>query len=131
MSLVSIIIILTETSGKGPFIATVDDTLNILPKRYPTGQSSNILVLIHDAFQSLDYWNGFMSKGSQYIGVGMDTHRYQMFDDQVCPSSTPPGAFDQHPLMGGHLTTADCIARRSRAYPVCVRKRGRPVQFQQ
>ncbi|KAI0281199.1 exo-1-3-beta-glucanase [Russula aff. rugulosa BPL654] len=50
--------------------------------RYPTGQASNILALIHDAFQPLDYWSGFMSKYTQYTGVAMDTHIYQMFDDQ-------------------------------------------------
>jgi aryl-phospho-beta-D-glucosidase BglC (GH1 family) len=51
--------------------------------RYPTGQQSNILVLIHDAFQPLSYWNGFMSKYTQYTGVAMDTHIYQMFNDQT------------------------------------------------
>jgi glucan 1,3-beta-glucosidase len=99
MSLVSIGSILTETFGKDPFLATDDDTLNILPKSYPTGQQSNMLVLIHDAFQPLSYWNGFMSKYTQYTGVAIDTHIYQMFNDQVCPSSTSPNAFDRHSLM--------------------------------
>ncbi len=90
---------LTETSGKDPFLASDDYTLNILPKSYPTGQSSNMLVLIHNAFQPLNYWSGFMSKYTQYTGVAIDTHIYQMFDDQVCPSSTSPGACDRHSLM--------------------------------
>jgi len=50
--------------------------------RYPTGQQSNIVVLIHDAFQSLSYWNDFMPH-DQYTGVAMDTHIYQMFTDEV------------------------------------------------
>ena len=85
MSLVSIGSILTEALGKELFLATDGDMLNILPKSYPTGQQSNILLLIHDAFQTLSYWNGFMSKYTQYTGVAMDTHIYQMFNDQVCP----------------------------------------------
>lgn len=99
MSLVSIIMILTETFGKDPLSPMMIDILNILPKSYPTGQASNILALIHDAFQPLNYWSGFMSKYTQYTGVAMDTHIYQMFDDQVCPSSMSPGAFDRHSLM--------------------------------
>jgi hypothetical protein len=93
MSLVNIIMILTEIFGNDPFLVTDDDILNSLPKSYPTGQVSNILALIHNAFQSLDYWNGFMSKYTQYAGVAMDTHIYQMFDDHVRPSCTSPGAF--------------------------------------
>ncbi|KAJ3757523.1 exo-beta-1,3-glucanase [Lentinula raphanica] len=52
--------------------------------RYPYGssQQSNTLVLIHDAFQPLSYWDGFLTpsdNGAQ--GVAMDTHIYQMFTD--------------------------------------------------
>lgn len=49
--------------------------------RYPYGSSteSNTVVLIHDAFQDLSYWNGFMTSG--FDGVAMDTHIYQMFSD--------------------------------------------------
>jgi hypothetical protein len=43
---------------------------------------SNTVVLIHDAFQSLSYWDGFMVDG--YDGVAMDTHIYQMFSNEVC-----------------------------------------------
>lgn len=99
MSLVSIGTTLTETFGKDAFLAADDDALNVLSKSYPTGQQSNILVLIHDAFQPLNYWNGFMSKYTQYTGVAIDTHIYQVFDEQVCPSFTSPDAFDWHSLM--------------------------------
>ena len=34
--------------------------------------------MIHDAFQSLSYWNGFMSS-PQWQGVIIDTHIYQVF----------------------------------------------------
>ena len=88
MSLVSIGSTLTETFGTDPplpALASDDNALNILPISYPTGQQSNTLALIHDAFQPLSYWNGFMSKNTQYVGVAMDTHIYQMFTDQVHP----------------------------------------------
>jgi glucan 1,3-beta-glucosidase len=50
--------------------------------RYPTGQQSNTLVVLHDAFQALTYWNNFMPQ-QQYDGVAMDTHIYQMFSDDT------------------------------------------------
>ncbi|KAH9980765.1 exo-beta-1,3-glucanase [Russula compacta] len=50
--------------------------------RFPTGQQSNIVALIHDAFQPLTYWNGILPRG-QYAGVAMDTHIYQVFTDQA------------------------------------------------
>ncbi|KAJ7269416.1 exo-beta-1,3-glucanase [Mycena haematopus] len=48
--------------------------------RYPYGTStqSNTLMLIHDAFQSLSYWNNFLTPPS-YQGVAMDTHVYTIF----------------------------------------------------
>lgn len=47
---------------------------------YGTSQQSNTLVLLHDAFQSLSYWNGFMT-APNWQGVAMDTHIYQVFSD--------------------------------------------------
>nr|ADX07317.1 putative exo-1,3-beta-glucanase precursor [Flammulina velutipes] len=49
--------------------------------RYPYGSSrqSDNLVLVHDAFQELSYWNNF---ASDLDGVAMDTHIYQMFSPQ-------------------------------------------------
>ncbi|KAG2156585.1 glycoside hydrolase family 5 protein [Suillus bovinus] len=49
---------------------------------YPDGSSteSNTVELIHDAFQDLSYWDGYMVDG--YDGVAMDTHIYQMFTNQ-------------------------------------------------
>jgi len=48
--------------------------------RYPfgTSQTSNTVVMIHDAFQPLSYWDGFMTPPN-YDGVAMDTHIYQIF----------------------------------------------------
>jgi aryl-phospho-beta-D-glucosidase BglC (GH1 family) len=48
--------------------------------RYPYGTSreSNTVLMIHDAFQPLSYWNGFMSWPG-WEGVIMDTHLYQVF----------------------------------------------------
>ncbi|EKM84058.1 hypothetical protein AGABI1DRAFT_51741 [Agaricus bisporus var. burnettii JB137-S8] len=50
--------------------------------RFPfgTSQQSNTMVMIHDAFQSLSFWNGFMQP-PDFDGVLLDTHRYQMFSD--------------------------------------------------
>ena len=70
----------------------------MLPISYPTGQQTNILELIHDAFQPLSYWNNFMPR-SQYTGVAIDTHIYQIFTDQVCSLSMFLEAFNRDPLM--------------------------------
>ena len=50
---------------------------------YPNGQQSNVVTLIHDAFQPLSYWTNFMPRG-EFVGVAIDTHIYQMFMDKVC-----------------------------------------------
>ncbi|KAF8200321.1 exo-1,3-beta-glucanase [Pholiota molesta] len=43
-------------------------------------KQSNIVVMLHDGFQHLSYWNDFMPE-DKYEGVMMDTHIYQMFND--------------------------------------------------
>jgi aryl-phospho-beta-D-glucosidase BglC (GH1 family) len=50
--------------------------------RYPHGTStqSNTVVLLHDAFQPLSYWNGFETTPN-FQGVAMDTHIYQVFSN--------------------------------------------------
>ncbi|KIY50406.1 exo-beta-1,3-glucanase [Fistulina hepatica ATCC 64428] len=50
--------------------------------RYPygTSQRSNTVEMIHDAFQDLSYWGGFLTYPS-YQGVIMDTHHYEIFSD--------------------------------------------------
>jgi hypothetical protein len=52
--------------------------------RFPfgTSQQSNTVVMIHDAFQSLSFWDGFMQPPN-WEGVILDTHIYQMFSDAV------------------------------------------------
>ena len=52
--------------------------------RYPFGtpQQGNTVVMIHDAFQPLSYWNGFMPPPN-WQWVIMDTHIYHMFSDVV------------------------------------------------
>ncbi|KAF8481709.1 exo-beta-1,3-glucanase [Russula ochroleuca] len=50
--------------------------------RYANGRQSNVVTLIHDAFQPLSYWNNFMPRG-KFVGVAIDTHIYQMFTDQT------------------------------------------------
>lgn len=60
----------------------VDEMVTILLLRYPNGQESNVVTLIHDAFQPLSYWTNFMPRG-EFVGVAIDTHIYQMFMDEV------------------------------------------------
>ena len=71
-------------------MANDDDTVAILLLRYPNGQQSqsNVVTLIHDAFQPLSYWDNFMPRG-RYVGVAIDTHIYQMFTNQVGSQSIP------------------------------------------
>ena len=45
-------------------------------------QESNTVVMIHDAFQPVNYWNGFMPP-NKYDKVFLDTHIYQVFSDGV------------------------------------------------
>lgn len=53
---------------------------------YGTSQQSNTVVLLHDAFQPLSYWQGFQTPPN-WQGVAMDTHIYQMFSqDEVSRS---------------------------------------------
>ena len=49
---------------------------------FGTSQQSDLVVMIHDAFQSLSYWNGFMP-APNWQGVILDTHIYQMFSVAV------------------------------------------------
>ncbi|KAG2368843.1 glycoside hydrolase family 5 protein [Suillus spraguei] len=71
-------------------ISMVDSEYQTVPiiaplNEYPEAGSStqsNTVELIHDAFQDLSYWNGFMTYANGYEGVAMDTHIYQMFTDQ-------------------------------------------------
>ncbi|KAA1468117.1 exo-1-3-beta-glucanase [Dentipellis sp. KUC8613] len=60
--------------------------------RYPwgSGQESNTLELIHDAFQPLSSWNGWQ-RPPNFEGVAMDTHIYQMFDSGLVAQND-----DQH-----------------------------------
>ena len=70
-------------------MANDDDTVVTFPLSYPNDQpQSNVVTLIHDAFQPLSYWNNFMPR-EEFAGVAMDTHIYQMFIDQVSPQSIP------------------------------------------
>ena len=50
--------------------------------------NQDTVVVIHDAFQNIDsYWNGFMNTQSGTSNVALDTHIYQVFNnDQVAQS---------------------------------------------
>jgi len=45
--------------------------------------SNDVAVMIHDAFQPISYWSGFMQPSDGYEGVLLDTHIYQVFSDDV------------------------------------------------
>ena len=117
---------LTETSGKC-LSHTYDDMLNVLSSRYPFGtdQQSNTLVLIHDAFQPLSYWNNFMPS-PKWEGVGMDTHTYQMFTDEVCSHHVHALTHDSIDDSPFRCLTVASVAGRTGPHPVCVWKRGTP-----
>jgi glucan 1,3-beta-glucosidase len=47
-----------------------------------TCSSQETIVMIHDAFQPVSYWDNFMPP-PKYDGVFLDTHIYQVFSDAV------------------------------------------------
>ncbi|KAH7910927.1 glycoside hydrolase family 5 protein [Hygrophoropsis aurantiaca] len=81
--------------------------------RYPAGSTkqSNIVELIHDAFQPLSYWNGFET-APNFTGVAIDTHIYQMFSvqgvamtnqqhiSQACSAGSGLSNFDLWTIVG-------------------------------
>ena len=99
------------------------------------GLQSNTVVLIHDAFKPLDYWNDFMAEGEPTrSGVAMDLHKYQVFaDDEISRTE------DQHinatcqlgsSLSSFHLWTI--VGEWSAAYTDCARYlngRGRGARY--
>ncbi|OJA19124.1 hypothetical protein AZE42_02153 [Rhizopogon vesiculosus] len=121
----TIISMVDSQTGTVPIIAPLnepagyngDDVLEVVKQywydSYPYGssQQSNTVELIHDAFQSLSYWDGFMSS-SDYQGVAMDTHIYQMFSDEqvaysysqhiqdACSHGSDLSAFDLWIIVG-------------------------------
>lgn len=58
--------------------------------RYPFGSATQgpLLEVIHDAFQPLSSWSGFMSYPN-FEGVAMDTHHYEIFSDAEVAMSWP------------------------------------------
>jgi len=81
--------------------------------RYPfgTAQQSNLISMIHDAFQPLSYWKGFQTP-PQFQGVIMDTHIYQVFSNgdihmtqsqhiqSICSRGSSLASFDLWVLVG-------------------------------
>ncbi|KAJ3564549.1 hypothetical protein NP233_g8229 [Leucocoprinus birnbaumii] len=85
-NVVSIIAPLNEPAGfDGDQILSVTkqywfDSYGNIRFPFGTSQQSNTVVMIHDAFQPLSFWNGFMQPPN-WEGVILDTHIYQMFSD--------------------------------------------------
>ncbi|KAJ8454115.1 hypothetical protein ONZ51_g13215 [Trametes cubensis] len=61
-------------------------------------QPNGALVLLHDAFQEPHYWSGFETP-PQAEDVAMDTHSYQIFNDQVGRT------FEQHTQAACELSS--------------------------
>jgi hypothetical protein len=76
---------------------------------YGSGKESNTLLLIHDAFQSLDYWNGFMPSPS-FQGVALDTHSEPdlyllgVLRCSMCPQSTRCSLTRRTSVTGAHTS---------------------------
>jgi aryl-phospho-beta-D-glucosidase BglC (GH1 family) len=90
--------------------------------RFPfgTSQQGNTVVLLHDAFQPLSYWQGFQTPPN-WQGVAMDTHIYQMFSqdevsrsnqqhiDAACAMASSLSSFDLWLIVGEWTPAAtDC-----------------------
>jgi len=85
-----------------------------------TSTQTNLVVLIHDAFQPLSYWSGFMPT-SGFQGVAMDTHIYTIFSvpevqmtqpqhiSTVCAKQSSLSTFDLWVIVGEWTPAAtDC-----------------------
>ncbi|KAF8910117.1 glycoside hydrolase family 5 protein [Gymnopilus junonius] len=85
-NVVSVIAPLNEPAGyDGSQILSVTrqywyDSYGNIRYPYGTSQQGNTIVMIHDAFQPLSYWDNFMPSPN-WQGVFIDTHIYQMFSD--------------------------------------------------
>lgn len=94
-----------------PFNPNPNFLANVKPfyeSGYGTVRSYNqdTLVVIHDAFQGLGYWQGYMGPQTSYSHVMLDVHLYQIFtEDQIKlnPSEHIVGACS----AGRDLSTAD------------------------
>jgi len=74
-----------ETFGKLEKIVNfIHSFIFIIIPSYPfgTSQESNLVLMIHDSFQPLSFWDGFMSPPN-WQGVILDTHIYQVFSVSV------------------------------------------------
>ncbi|PIL31368.1 hypothetical protein GSI_06067 [Ganoderma sinense ZZ0214-1] len=123
---VSVIAPLNEPAGfDGPNVLSAVrqywyDSYGNIRFPYGTTEQSNTLVLLHDAFQPLSYWDGFQTPPA-WQGVAMDTHIYQMFSqDEVsrtnaqhisaaCAYASSLSSFDLWVIVGEWTPAAtDC-----------------------
>ena len=63
-------------------------------------------VTIHDAFEGVQYWNGFMDGQSGVNNVMLDTHQYQIFD-QGQVSETPAQHVQSACALAGQVASSD------------------------
>ncbi|KZT55844.1 glycoside hydrolase family 5 protein [Calocera cornea HHB12733] len=68
----------------------LDTTRNYYTDTYPIVRNDgSLVVVIHDAYQSFDYWSGFLTESNGGSWVMMDTHIYQVFDDSELSYTWP------------------------------------------
>ncbi|KAF5366221.1 hypothetical protein D9758_005707 [Tetrapyrgos nigripes] len=84
---VTIIQALNEPAGfygdtiLGPLKQYYYDSYGNIRYPYGTSKQGNTVLLLHNAFQPLPYWDDFMPS-PRWQGVAMDIHIYQMFSDE-------------------------------------------------
>ena len=64
--------------------------------------TAHTVLAIHDGFQGVPFWNGFMGAGSGIDNVLLDTHIYQIFSDQqvsMTPAQHVQSACSQAPIL--------------------------------
>ena len=50
--------------------------------------SEDVTLALHDGFQDITFWNGFMSPGTGFWKVMMDNHHYEIFVDSLIVKNT-------------------------------------------
>ncbi|KAK1224186.1 hypothetical protein PQX77_012926 [Marasmius sp. AFHP31] len=105
--------------------------------RFPFGsdRQSDTVVMIHDAFQPLSTWQGFMTP-PDFEGVAMDTHVYEMFTPEgnaksfqdhindACNRAGDLSTFDLWTIVGEWTPAANDCARYLNGRGVGIRYEG-------
>lgn len=69
--------------------------------------SRTTAVVIHDGFMPTESWNGFMSAGTGFDYVVMDTHHYEVFDNGLLQMNTAQHMSTACGFVNDHVLTSD------------------------